>query len=106
MLALHVNCTTSGKAQASRSDIDATSHTAGKFVAHIEGAHLQAPRHPAAMTGMRRGEVLGPRWQDVAHAIPGMQAEAASLIASLVRESAPPTDRLALKASRPEGPVR
>jgi integrase len=36
-----------------------------KFLAHVEGVRLQAAWHLAAMTGMRRGEVLGLRWQDV-----------------------------------------
>jgi integrase len=36
-----------------------------KFLAHVEGHRLQAAFHLAAMTGMRRGEVLGLRWQDV-----------------------------------------
>lgn len=37
----------------------------GRFLAHIEGHRLQAAFHLAAMTGMRRGEVLGLRWADV-----------------------------------------
>ena len=37
----------------------------GKFLLHIEGHRLQAAFHLAAMTGMRRGEVLGLRWADV-----------------------------------------
>jgi integrase len=36
-----------------------------KFLLHLEGHRLQAAWHLAAMTGMRRGEVLGLRWQDV-----------------------------------------
>ena len=36
-----------------------------KFLVHIEGHRLQAAFHLAAMTGMRRGEVLGIRWADV-----------------------------------------
>jgi integrase len=35
------------------------------FLAKIGGTLLQAAWHVAAMTGMRRGEVLGLRWQDV-----------------------------------------
>lgn len=37
----------------------------GRFLAHIEGDRLEAAWHLLAMTGMRRGEVLGLRWQDV-----------------------------------------
>jgi integrase len=37
----------------------------GRFLAHIEGDRLQAAWHLLAMTGMRRGEVLGLRWHDV-----------------------------------------
>jgi integrase len=37
----------------------------GRFLAHVEGTRLQAAWHLAAMTGMRRGEVLGLRWKDV-----------------------------------------
>lgn len=36
-----------------------------KFLLHVEGHRLQAAFHLAAMTGMRRGEVLGLRWQDI-----------------------------------------
>jgi integrase len=36
-----------------------------KFLVHVEGHRLQAAFHLAAMTGMRRGEVLGLRWQDI-----------------------------------------
>lgn len=36
-----------------------------KFLVHVEGNRLQAAWHLAAMTGMRRGEVLGLRWHDV-----------------------------------------
>jgi integrase len=36
-----------------------------KFLAHIGGHHLGAAFHLAAMTGMRRGEVLGLRWHDI-----------------------------------------
>lgn len=37
----------------------------GRFLAHTEGRRLQVAFHLAAMTGMRRGEVLGLRWADV-----------------------------------------
>jgi hypothetical protein len=37
----------------------------GRFLEHIEGDRLQAAWRLLAMTGMRRGEVLGLRWQDV-----------------------------------------
>lgn len=36
-----------------------------KFLTHVGDHHLQAAFHLAAMTGMRRGEVLGLRWQDI-----------------------------------------
>jgi integrase len=36
-----------------------------KFLVHVEGTRLQAAWHLAAMTGMRRGEVLGLRWSDI-----------------------------------------
>jgi integrase len=36
-----------------------------KFLVHVDGHRLQAAFHLAAMTGMRRGEVLGLRWQDI-----------------------------------------
>lgn len=36
-----------------------------KFLVHVDGHRLQAAFHLAAMTSMRRGEVLGLRWQDV-----------------------------------------
>lgn len=36
-----------------------------QFLAHLEGHQLQAAFHLAAMTGMRRGEVLGLRWHDI-----------------------------------------
>lgn len=35
------------------------------FLAHVEGSRLEAVWRLAAMTGMRRREVLGLRWQDV-----------------------------------------
>ena len=37
----------------------------GRFLDHIKDDRLQAAWHLLAMTGMRRGEVLGLRWQDV-----------------------------------------
>lgn len=37
----------------------------GRFLAYVEGTRLQTAWHLAAMTGMRRGEVLGLRWQDI-----------------------------------------
>jgi integrase len=37
----------------------------GKFLVRIEGHRLQAAFHLAAMTGMRRGEVVRLRWADV-----------------------------------------
>ena len=37
----------------------------GQFLEHIAGDRLQAAWHLLAMTGMRRGEALGLRWQDV-----------------------------------------
>jgi integrase len=37
----------------------------GQFLAHIQGKRLEAAWHLLAMTGMRRGEVLGLRWHDV-----------------------------------------
>jgi integrase len=37
----------------------------GRFLDHIEGDRLQAAWHLLSMTGIRRGEVLGLRWQDV-----------------------------------------
>jgi len=36
-----------------------------KFLTHVSGHDLEAAFHLAAMTGMRRGEVLGLRWQDI-----------------------------------------
>lgn len=36
-----------------------------QFLLHVEGHRLQAAFHLAAMTGMRRGEVLGLRWHDI-----------------------------------------
>ena len=36
-----------------------------KFLTHVEGHRLQAAFHLAAMTGMRRGEVIGLRWHDI-----------------------------------------
>jgi integrase len=36
-----------------------------EFLAHVESHQLQAAFHLAAMTGMRRGEVLGLRWHDI-----------------------------------------
>ncbi|MGH7693265.1 MAG: tyrosine-type recombinase/integrase [Candidatus Dormibacteria bacterium] len=36
-----------------------------RFLTSVEGTRQQAAWHLAAMTGMRRGEVLGLRWQDV-----------------------------------------
>jgi integrase len=36
-----------------------------KFLVQVEGHRLQAAFHLAAMTGMRRGEVLGLRWHDI-----------------------------------------
>jgi integrase len=35
------------------------------FLKHVEGTRLEAAWHVAALTGMRRGEVLGLRWQDI-----------------------------------------
>jgi|SRR5579875_97391 integrase len=37
----------------------------GDFLAHIEGHRLRVAFYLAAMTGMRRGEVLGLRWCDI-----------------------------------------
>jgi integrase len=36
-----------------------------KFLVHVSGHQIEAAFHLAAMTGMRRGEVLGLRWQDI-----------------------------------------
>lgn len=36
-----------------------------EFLESVEGHRLEAAWHLAAMTGMRRGEILGLRWQDV-----------------------------------------
>lgn len=36
-----------------------------EFLAHLDGHQLHTAFHLAAMTGMRRGEVLGLRWNDV-----------------------------------------
>jgi integrase len=36
-----------------------------RFLEHVQGARLEAGWRLAAMTGMRRGEVLGLRWSDV-----------------------------------------
>jgi integrase len=36
-----------------------------QFLLHVHGHRLQAAFHLAAMTGMRRGEVLGLRWHDI-----------------------------------------
>ena len=36
-----------------------------QFLNHVEGHRLQAAFHLAAMTGKRRGEVLGLRWHDI-----------------------------------------
>ena len=62
------------------------------FLASVAGTRLEGAWHVAAMTGMRRGEVLGLRWADV-------DLEAASLtvrhtiisVAYEVRESTPKT---------------
>ena len=35
------------------------------FLQAVDGHRLKAAWHVAAMTGMRRGEVLGLRWKDV-----------------------------------------
>jgi hypothetical protein len=37
----------------------------GRFLRSVQGTRLEAAWYLAAMTGMRRGEVLGLRWQDV-----------------------------------------
>lgn len=42
-----------------------TAEQLGQFLAHARGHRLHAAFHLAAMTGMRRGEVLGLRWKDV-----------------------------------------
>lgn len=36
-----------------------------RFLAHVRGSRLEAAWRLAAMTGMRRGEILGLRWSDV-----------------------------------------
>jgi integrase len=36
-----------------------------KFLVHVQGHRYEVAWHLAAMTGMRRGEVLGLRWRDV-----------------------------------------
>lgn len=36
-----------------------------RFLTQVMGDRLEAAWHLAAMTGMRRGEVIGLRWQDV-----------------------------------------
>ena len=36
-----------------------------RFLAHIRGTRLSAAWHLAAMTGMRRGEIIGLRWHDI-----------------------------------------
>jgi integrase len=37
----------------------------GAFLDHVIGSELEIAWHLLAMTGMRRGEVLGLRWRDV-----------------------------------------
>ncbi len=91
----------------------------GTFLKSVSGHRLEAAWNVAAMTGMRRGEVLGLRWNDVdldagapvkviterlghespaftlkqyAHVIPGMQADAARTVASTIRDATPRSD--------------
>ncbi len=42
-----------------------TTRELGRFLESVEGKRLEAAWRLAAMTGMRRGEVLGLRWRDV-----------------------------------------
>lgn len=62
------------------------------FLAHLVGHRLQAAFHLAAMTGMRRGEVLGLRWHDLDLEL-GRLAVRHTLVsvAYEVRESTPKT---------------
>lgn len=64
----------------------------GRFLEHINGDRLQAAWHLLAMTGMRRGEVLGLRWPDVdlaARRVAGRHTITA--IGYEIRESTPKT---------------
>jgi integrase len=40
-------------------------HELGSFLAQVRGTRLEAVWRLSAMTGMRRGEVLGLRWRDI-----------------------------------------
>lgn len=62
------------------------------FLSHIEGHRYQAAFHLAAMTGMRRGEVLGLRWSDVHFQTQTLSVRHTIIsVAYEVRESTPKT---------------
>lgn len=62
------------------------------FLVHVEGHRLQTAFHLAAMTGMRRGEVLGLRWGDVSFQTQRVSVRHTIIsVAYKVRESTPKT---------------